>query len=503
MRCAQYCACHAIFEKSLYLTQFTDLGLADPILRALDSAGYKTPTPIQAKLIPIMLKGNDVVGIAQTGTGKTAAFVLPLLNEIAANKSRAEPRSCRALIVTPTRELAAQIGENIAAYAKFIDHKAAVVVGGVKPNKQIRAMSRGVDILVATPGRLLDHMGTGAIRIDKATTVVLDEADQMLDMGFLPAIRRIMKALPRDRRTALLSATMPKQIRGLANDFLNAPQEVSVNPESKPVERIDQSVIYVPKHAKAQLLVDILQETAFSRVIVFSRTKHGADKIARVLTKNDLPAGAIHGNKSQNQRTRALESFREGKTPILVATDIAARGIDIDDVSHVINYDLPNVAESYVHRIGRTARAGAEGTAIAFCDREERPLLRDIEKLMKITIPKDEAGETYDEIAKEKAALVRSQPNGQRGRGGGGRGRGQGGRGKPGGGRNGNRRGKPKGDGQQRAEGGSQKSNANTGGGKSFDPSKASKPKRLKPRHKPRGQGGRSQSQSSGQGRRG
>ena len=360
------------------MTQFTDLGLAEPILRALERAGYKTPTPIQSKLIPIMLKGKDVVGIAQTGTGKTAAFVLPLLNEIAANKGRAEPRSCRALIVTPTRELAAQIGENITAYAKFIDHSATVVVGGVKPNKQIRAMSRGVDILVATPGRLLDHMDTGAIRIDKATTVVLDEADQMLDMGFLPAIRRIMKALPRDRRTALLSATMPKQIRSLANDFLNNPQEVSVNPESKPVERIAQSVIYVAKHAKPKLLVDILQETAFSRVIVFSRTKHGADKIARVLTKNDLPAGAIHGNKSQNQRTRALESFRQGKTPILVATDIAARGIDIDDVSHVINYDLPNVAESYVHRIGRTGRAGSKGSAISLVGFKDWPSFENI-----------------------------------------------------------------------------------------------------------------------------
>jgi len=486
------------------LTQFTDLGLADPILRALETAGYKTPTPIQAKLIPVMLDGKDVVGIAQTGTGKTAAFVLPLLNEIAASQSSVEPRSCKAVIVTPTRELAAQIAENITAYAKHIKLSSTVVVGGVKPNPQIRAMSRGVDILVATPGRLLDHMGSGAIRLDKTTTVILDEADQMLDLGFLPAIKRIMKALPRQRRTALLSATMPKQIRGLASEFLNNPVEISVTPASKPVERIEQSVVFIQKYAKPNLLVNILQENAFERVIVFTRTKHGADKVARVLTKSDLPAAAIHGNKSQNQRKRALESFKKGQTPILVATDIAARGIDVDGVSHVINYDLPNVPESYVHRIGRTARAGADGVAIAFCDREEKSLLRDIEKLMKISIPKEDATEDYADIAKEKAALVRSQPNGQRGRSGGrGRGGGQGGgRGKSGGGqggRNGNRRNTSKGNGERqsagqegRSEGGSQKAKA----GESYDPSQNTKPKRLKPRRtgRPgRGQGSHTQ----------
>jgi len=488
------CARLAKPEKESFVTQFTDLGLADPILRALKSEGYETPTPIQAKLIPIVLKGRDVVGIAQTGTGKTAAFVLPLLNEINNTTARPEPRSCKALIVTPTRELAAQIAENITAYAKYMKVSSTVVVGGVKPNPQIRAMSRGVDILVATPGRLLDHVSTGAIRLDKTTTVVLDEADQMLDLGFMPAIRRIMSGVPRDRRTALLSATMPKQIRSLANDFLNDPAEVSVTPASKPVERIAQSVIFVPKHAKPNLLTNILKETAFERVIVFTRTKHGADKVARVLTKNDLPSEAIHGNKSQNQRKRALDSFKKGTTMILVATDIAARGIDVDGISHVINYDLPNVPESYVHRIGRTARAGSDGIAIAFCDREERPLLKDIEKLMRLSIPKEDAGSEYAEIAKEKEALVRSQPNGQRGRGaGGGRGRGKPG---GGGGRNGNRRHKPKDQGrrsdassksqgdQQRAEGGSQNC--------SYDPSKSSKPKRLKPRRNRsgRGQGG-------------
>lgn len=468
------------------MTQFTDLGLAEPILRALNSAGYDTPTPIQAKLIPVMMEGRDVVGIAQTGTGKTAAFVLPLLNEIANNPARPEPRSCKAVIVTPTRELAAQIHENIETYAKFMKATATVVVGGVKPNPQIRAMSRGVDILVATPGRLLDHMSTGAIRLDKTTTVVLDEADQMLDLGFMPAIRRIMSKLPRDRRTALLSATMPKQIRSLANDFLDKPVEISVTPASKPVERIKQSVIFVPKHAKPDLLVNVLKGVALERAIVFTRTKHGADKVARVLTKNDLPAAAIHGNKSQNQRTRTLDSFKTGDTPILVATDIAARGIDVDGVSHIINYDLPNVSESYVHRIGRTARAGATGVAIAFCDREERPLLRDIEKLMGITIDKQDAGEEYDEIAKEKAELVRSQPNGQRGRSGGGGGRGRsggGGRRKQGGGQGQNR---AEGSGGGRPEGQSQKADGergqsrNNGGGR----------KRLKPRGQRGGGGG-------------
>lgn len=401
------------------MTQFTDLGLAEPILRALKSEGYETPTPIQAKLIPVMLKGRDIVGIAQTGTGKTAAFVLPLLNEIGASTTRPEPRSCKALIVTPTRELAAQIADNITAYAKYMKVTSTVIVGGVKPNPQIRAMARGVDILVATPGRLLDHIGSGAIRLDKTTRIILDEADQMLDLGFMPAIRRIMSLVPRARQTALLSATMPKQIRSLANDFLNDPAEISVTPASKPVERIEQSVIFVPKHAKPNLLTDILKKTAFERVIVFTRTKHGADKVARALTRNDLPSEAIHGNKSQNQRQRALDNFKKGDTMILVATDIAARGIDVDGISHVINYDLPNVPESYIHRIGRTARAGADGIAIAFCDREERPLLKDIEKLMNISIQKEDAGPEYANIAKEKDDLVRSQPNGQRGRSGG------------------------------------------------------------------------------------
>ncbi|MEL7129195.1 MAG: DEAD/DEAH box helicase [Pseudomonadota bacterium] len=386
------------------MTTFKQMGLKEPILRAIDSAGYVSPTPIQAGLIPVLLEGHDAVGIAQTGTGKTAAFILPLLNELAERTGPSEPRGCKALIVTPTRELAAQIADNIAVYSKYISIRHAVVVGGVRPNRQIRDMARGVDILVATPGRLLDHMGTGAIRIDKTHAVVLDEADQMLDLGFLPAIRRIMTALPNDRRTALLSATMPKEIRTLAADFLNTPVDVSVAPASKPVDRIDQRVILVDRRAKSALLVDLLKETELESAIVFTRTKRGADKVARQLEKGGLKAAAIHGNKTQGQRVRTLDAFKSGKTTILVATDIAARGLDIDGVSHVINYDLPNVPEAYVHRIGRTARAGRQGVAIAFCDAEERPLLRDIEKLIKATLDKESAGPEYEEIAQQAAA---------------------------------------------------------------------------------------------------
>ena len=458
---------HARMNERFLLTQFKDLGLADPILRALESAGYDTPTPIQAKLIPEMLAGRDVVGIAQTGTGKTAAFVLPLLNEVAKSHTPVAKRSCHTLIVTPTRELAAQIADNVGIYGKHIKHRCAVVVGGVKPNPQIRAMANGVDILVATPGRLLDHMSSGAIRIDKTTTVILDEADQMLDLGFLPAIRKIMSNLPQTRRTALLSATMPKQIRGLASDFLNSPVEITVTPNSKPIERIDQRVIHVPKRAKTALLLDLLGEMAYERAIVFTRTKHGADKVARHLDKGGFPAAAIHGNKSQNQRKRALEAFKTGTTGILVATDIAARGIDVDDVSHVVNFDLPNVPESYVHRIGRTARAGKEGTAIAFCDSEERGLLRDIERLIKTSLPKENADAKYGDIAKE--AEARAQANG----GGNGRGRGRSNGGRSNGGRSGGRSGGGRSGGTKSSKGQSGSSGAQSGSGqKSAKPNK-------------------------------
>ncbi len=368
-------------NESHILKQFSELGLAEPILRAVSGEGYTNPTPIQAEVIPTMLDGRDLIGIAQTGTGKTAAFVLPLLNAILTNKRRADAKSCKALILVPTRELATQVADSIRTYGRHMRVSLAVIVGGVKPSPQVRALAPGVDIVIATPGRLEDHMRGGAIRLDRTAVAVLDEADQMLDLGFMPAIRRIMGKLPADRQTALLSATMPKPIRALASDFLSSPAEIAVTPASKPVELIDQSVRFVNARAKRDMLVSVLGEANVERAIVFTRTKHGADKVCKFLENAGLRSAALHGNKSQSQRQRALGLFKDRKVKILVATDIAARGIDIDGVSHVVNYELPNVPEAYVHRIGRTARAGAAGTAIAFCDASERGLLRDIERL--------------------------------------------------------------------------------------------------------------------------
>ncbi len=364
------------------MTQFTELGLAEPILRAVTSEGYTTPTPIQGEFIPAMTGGRDIVGIAQTGTGKTAAFVLPLLNRIAEGGARPQPKNCTALILAPTRELANQIADNIRTYGRYVRHSVALIVGGAKPGPQIRAVARGADIVVATPGRLLDHMSTGAIRLDRTTTIILDEADQMMDLGFMPAIRRILATLPAKRQTALLSATMPKPIRALANDFLTDPVEISVTPQELPIERIEQKIVFVSRSDKSGALVDLLSKANLDRAIVFTRTKHGADKVTRHLQNAGFAAGAIHGNKTQGQRERVLAGFRSGRDSILVATDIAARGIDVDGVSHVVNFDLPNVPESYVHRIGRTARAGNSGVAISLCDGEERGLLRDIQRLI-------------------------------------------------------------------------------------------------------------------------
>lgn len=364
------------------MKQFTDLGIAEALLRAVSAEGYTVPTPIQAEVIPAMLAGHDIIGIAQTGTGKTASFVLPLLHKISGQQNRPAPKTCGALILAPTRELAAQIADNIKSHGQFMRMSVAVVVGGANPRPQINAMAKGVDILVATPGRLEDHMQAGAIRLHQTAAVVLDEADQMLDMGFIPAIRRIMSKVPAARQTVLMSATMPKQIRGLAQDFLKNPKEISVTPASKPIERIDQTVLHVAKGDKRAKLVELMSDKAIDRAIVFTRTKHGANKVAQHLEKYGLRAGAIHGNKSQGQRQRTLAEFKSGDVPILVATDIAARGIDVDGVSHVVNFELPNVPEVYVHRIGRTARAGKSGIAITLCDAEERGLLRDIEKLI-------------------------------------------------------------------------------------------------------------------------
>ncbi len=369
-------------DESISLKQFSTLGLAEPLLRALAAEGYTTPTPIQAKAIPPLLAGDDVLGIAQTGTGKTAAFVLPLLDRLTDGRRRPAPRACGALIVTPTRELASQIADAIRSYGRFLRPSVAVIVGGARPGPQIRALAAGVDIVVATPGRLLDHMNTGAIRLHETTAVVLDEADQMLDLGFLPPIRRILATLPKVRQTVLMSATMPKAIRALAQDFQTRPVEVTVTPAATPVARVTQRVIDVDKAAKRRVLTTLLGDDEVTRAIVFTRTKRGADKLHLHLKKAGLAAGTIHGDKSQGQRERALHAFRSGRTAVLVATDVAARGIDIDDISHVVNFEMPHVAEAYVHRIGRTARAGRAGVAISLCDASERGLLRDIERLI-------------------------------------------------------------------------------------------------------------------------
>nr|WP_321456684.1 DEAD/DEAH box helicase [uncultured Cohaesibacter sp.] len=365
-----------------FLDNFSDLGLADPILRALEAEGYTTPTPIQKQSIPVALSQRDILGIAQTGTGKTASFVLPILDRLARNDKRPTPKATEALILAPTRELVAQIAENIRKYSKNMRVSVTIVVGGVKPGPQIRKLASGSHIIVATPGRLLDHLNNGYVTLSKTSYVVLDEADHMLDLGFIPDIRRIMKQLPTQRQTSLMSATMPKQIKALAKDFQTKPVEIAVATVSKPIERIAQSVQLLDQASKRNALTKILSADDMERAIVFTRTKRGADRVSQHLQKAGLAATAIHGNKSQGQRVRALASFKSGEINIMVATDIAARGIDIDDVSHVVNFELPEVPEAYVHRIGRTARAGKSGTAISLCDPSEVKLLKEIEKLI-------------------------------------------------------------------------------------------------------------------------
>jgi superfamily II DNA/RNA helicase len=333
------------------------------------------------------MQGRDVVGIAQTGTGKTAAFALPILNHLAAHRHRPLPRTCRVLVLSPTRELSSQIVDSFKAYGRYMRPSVALAIGGVNINPQARALAQGVDVLVATPGRLLDLMQNRAVTLDRVEVFVLDEADRMLDMGFIHDIRRIVGKLPAKRQTLFFSATMPREITELANSMLKDPVRVAVTPAATTVERIEQRVILVDRNAKPALLAQLLRNEPVDRVLVFTRTKHGADKVVRSLAKEQIAAEAIHGNKSQNQRERVLAAFRSGKVRTLVATDIAARGIDVEGVSHVVNFDLPNIPESYVHRIGRTARAGADGVAISFCDGEERAYLRDIEKLIRISIP--------------------------------------------------------------------------------------------------------------------
>ncbi len=372
------------------MSSFADLGLSAPLLKALAAAQYTIPTPIQAQAIPHVLAGRDLLGIAQTGTGKTAAFALPILQRLAADTRKPERNTCRALVLSPTRELASQIAESFKTYGQHLGFGVATVFGGVSIRPQIDRLMRGVDVLVATPGRLIDHLQQRTLRLDKVEIFVLDEADQMLDMGFIHAIRRIVPLLPKARQSLFFSATMPKEIGALAADLLRNPVEVSVTPKATTAERINQSVIFVETARKRLVLSDLIRREGMERALVFTRTKHGADKVVRHLGEDGIAAIAIHGNKSQSQRERALASFKNGSTKILVATDIAARGIDVEAVSHVINFDLPNISESYVHRIGRTARAGADGRAISLVGEDERPFLRAIEKLIRQSIASED-----------------------------------------------------------------------------------------------------------------
>ncbi len=413
-------------KRKHHVTSFDALGLAEPLLRAVADCGYDEPTPIQAEAIPSLLAGEDLLGCAQTGTGKTAAFALPLLQHLSERGgSTRGKRPIRALILSPTRELAAQIGEDIDAYGKYLKLRHHVIFGGVSQRPQEQALSRGLDVLVACPGRLLDLHGQGLVDLSHVTHFVLDEADRMLDMGFIHDIRKVLKVLPDRRQNLLFSATMPDSIASLAATFLHDPIRVEVTPQSTTVERIAQKVMFVEKSDKRRLLANILTTDDVEQAIVFTRTKHGANRLVKQLEQAGVEAAAIHGNKSQNARTRALDAFRDGKLGVLVATDVASRGIDVDGVSHVFNFDLPNEPETYVHRIGRTGRAGRDGTAIAFCDGEEVAYLRDIEKLIgeSIDVDSDHAWHPGD---LRKSASSAAPPQARRPGGGSGRSRGRG-----------------------------------------------------------------------------
>ena len=409
-------ACGAVRTKSQDpLTTFSDLGLPAPILKALAAEGYETPTPIQAGAIPHVLAGRDLLGIAQTGTGKTAAFSLPILGRLSMTDAQPKPRSCRVLVLSPTRELASQIEANIIAYAKFLRLSTTLVFGGVPVGRQIRACARGVDIVVATPGRLIDLLNQRALTLEDVGVFVLDEADRMLDLGFMRDIQKIVSLLPKKRQSLFFSATMPPAIAKLASTLLTNPVEVAVAPVSSTAERIRQSVIFCPTRDKQAMLHGLLADDTITRALVFTRTKHGADKVVKYLNASGFKADAIHGNKSQNQRERALAAFKSGQSRLLVATDIAARGIDVDGVSHVINFDIPNISETYVHRIGRTARAGADGSAISLCGEDERSYLRDIERLIRQKVPVQE-GKTGAVSAPTQAETPYRDPRAVRGR---------------------------------------------------------------------------------------
>ena len=378
------------------MSTFADLGLMAPICQAVAAEGYETATPIQEQAIPVVLAGQDVLGLAQTGTGKTAAFSLPILHRLAESKKRPGPKKVRCLVLTPTRELAVQVGASFATYGVHLRFKKTVITGGVGFTPQMNALGQGQDIVVATPGRLLDLAQRGYAQLDQVECFVLDEADRMFDMGFINDIKKIIAMLPKDRLNLLFSATMPPAVSQLAEQTLRNHKRIEVSPASSTVERIEQKVMFVQKDKKKDLLVSVLQEQKINRVIIFSRTKHGANRLAEQLARQGVTAEAIHGNKSQGARQRALGDFQSGKVRALVATDIAARGIDVDGVSHVINYELPNEPESYVHRIGRTARAGADGIALSFCDMEEIAYLRAIEKVIRQTVPEDDSHAFHD-----------------------------------------------------------------------------------------------------------
>ena len=378
---------------------FHDLGLSKPLLDALAAKNYSQATPIQHQAIPTVLTGRDLLGIAQTGTGKTAAFMLPSLDRLATSRNIPRPGQIRMLVLAPTRELASQIAASAQTYGRFMHLSVGVIFGGVPNSKSVRTVARGLDVLVATPGRLLDLIDQRALSLRDLEILVLDEADQMLDLGFIHALKRIVSLVPQKRQTLFFSATMPKAIKELADRYLTNPAEVAVTPVSKTADRVDQKVVLVNQPEKTALLTIFLQAEETERTLVFSRTKHGADKIVRMLGAAGISANAIHGNKSQAQRERALREFRSGEVSVLIATDIAARGIDIPGVSHVINFDLPEVPEQYVHRIGRTARAGAAGKAIAFCSHDERGLLRDIERLTRQKIDIEPLPENFIETA--------------------------------------------------------------------------------------------------------
>jgi len=444
------------------LTDFASLGLSAPILKALVREGYTTPTPIQAKAIPSVMLGRDLLGIAQTGTGKTAAFALPILHRLALDKKPAPRKGARCVVLAPTRELASQIAESFRTYGSGLGMTVAVVFGGAKYGPQIKALAAGVDVLVATPGRLIDHMGERTADLSSTEILVLDEADQMLDLGFLQPIKRIVSSMSKKRQNLFFSATMPTEIGKLAADLLIDPVKVEVAPSATTVERIDQQLLFIEAPRKRALLVELFEDPKMTRALVFTRTKRGADRVAKYLEAAQISAAAIHGDKSQSQRERALASFKAGKVRALIATDIAARGIDVDSVSHVIQYELPQVPESYVHRIGRTARAGAGGIAISFCADDERGLLKDIQKTTRQTIP------TFDRrndrqlavltanapsIPAAEQALPQAKDRGPRPQGRGGNNGGN------------NRRGRPGGGGGQRHGGGH--AQANGGGGQS------------------------------------